>query len=285
MRVVVLSTCDAIGSDIIEQLTAVRPETKVVKPTWDASDRGIADAVRSCARAPARSLRRAYLDRRSSGCERELASLLFPAGRKPPVRYAKVPSRLLNADHGVALLRSLEPEVLVLCGCPILKQPLLAVPTKATVNVHFGIAPEYRGEDAVLHALRRRDSAHVGVTLHHVDLGVDTGRLLARGCPALDPADDEAVALAKCAALAAPLLREYLAAVEHDDVPGVAQPPGGRMYRYADRRAWHDLQLWLNRRLGRTPAQPSERISRYFDVTVANAASPSAPSPIESHGR
>lgn len=281
MRVVVLSTCDAIGSYIIEQLTAVRPDTMVVKPTWDPSGRTLADSVRGCARAPARSLRRAYLDRRSSRCERELVDLLFPAGRKPAVRCAKVPSRLLNEERGVALLRSLEPDVLILCGCPILKQPVLAVPTTATVNVHLGIAPEYRGEDAVLHALRRRDSAHVGASLHHVDLGVDTGRLLARGRPAFHPADGEAVALAKCARLAAALLGEYLAAVEHSDVPGLAQPPGGRTYRYADRRAWHDLQFWLNRRLGRTPAQPSERISRYFDVAVASAASPSGSSSIE----
>ncbi|HSK97939.1 MAG TPA: formyltransferase family protein [Euzebyales bacterium] len=284
MRVVVVSTCDAIGSYVIEQVTAVWPETAVVRPTWDPSDRTVAHAVRACARAPARSLRRGYLGWRSSRCERELVRLLFPGGRKPAVRFAKVPSRLLNEDRGVALLRSLEPEVLVLCGSPILKRPVLAVPAKATVNLHFGIAPEYRGEDAVLHALRRNDSAHVGVTLHHVDLGVDTGRLLATGGPTLDRGDDEAVALARCAKLAATLLQEYLAAVAHGDVPGVAQPPGGRTYRSADRRAWHDLQLWLNRRMGRTPAQPGARISRYVDVPGQRGVAV-APAPIESDRR
>jgi CelD/BcsL family acetyltransferase involved in cellulose biosynthesis len=285
MKVVVISTGDAIGSYIIDRLRVTWPGLVVVKPAWGASDKSSAEIVRSFARAPFRTIRRGYLDRRSSRGERELVRLLLPAGREPSMRCVKVPSRQLNENPGVALLRSLEPEVLILCGCPILKEPVLAVPTKATVNVHFGIAPSYRGEDAVFHALRRGDPAHAGVSLHHVDLGVDTGRLLAIGRPAIDTTDTEAVALAKCARLAVELLDGYLAVAEHDDVPGVTQDPGGRTYRYADRRVWHDLQFSLKRGLGRMPSQPNEDIEWYFDVSVAgsNSLDPRSQATIEAN--
>ena len=48
------------------------------------------------------------------------------------------------------------------CGCPV-------------VNYHSGINPAYRGINGGYFALANGEPEHFGVTLHLVDLGVDTG--------------------------------------------------------------------------------------------------------------
>ena len=52
------------------------------------------------------------------------------------------------------------------CGCPV-------------VNYHSGINPAYRGINGGYFALANGEPENFGVTLHLVDLGVDTGPILA----------------------------------------------------------------------------------------------------------
>jgi methionyl-tRNA formyltransferase len=47
------------------------------------------------------------------------------------------------------------------------------------VNYHSGVNPAYRGINGGYFALANGEPQHFGVTLHLVDLGVDTGPILA----------------------------------------------------------------------------------------------------------
>jgi methionyl-tRNA formyltransferase len=89
---------------------------------------------------------------------------------------------LLPADAsglGTALA-GYRPDLLVVYGFNwILPRAVFDLPTYGTVNVHPSALPRYRGPAPVLWAIRNGDT-EIGVTVHRVDGGVDTGPVLAR---------------------------------------------------------------------------------------------------------
>jgi methionyl-tRNA formyltransferase len=109
---------------------------------------------------------------------------LFPPGEDSSLSISlEVPDP--NSPEAVDKMRALEPAVVVVFGAPILKAGVLSLGTHATVNVHLGIPPKYRGNHTIFWALKQRDFAHVGACLHHLAPGVDTGNVLVEAFPAL----------------------------------------------------------------------------------------------------
>jgi methionyl-tRNA formyltransferase len=174
-------------------------------------------------------------------------------------------SRELNGEVGLNALEALEPDVVIVDGAPYLKGHLLAVPRLCTLNVHFGIAPEYRGSDTLFWALYERDWPHVGATIHHVDRELDGGRMLARLYPALRPGDDEAAVLARCARMAAEELEGILGEIEHGEpIDGTVQPYPGRVYRGRQREAWREAIWELRRQFAHEPPPREPHVERFW---------------------
>ncbi len=92
---------------------------------------------------------------------------------------------------GVAeLLRALHIQVLVVFGTGRIQQSVISAAEWGSVNVHRGLAEFYRGLDSDLWAISEGRLDHVGVTLHSVDHGLDTGEIYA--CDTIKvSADDE----------------------------------------------------------------------------------------------
>ena len=76
------------------------------------------------------------------------------------------------------LVRSLAPRAVVINGTRILSQHTITALGVPILNTHVGITPMYRGVHGAYWALVHDDRAHCGVTVHHVDAGVDTGYIL-----------------------------------------------------------------------------------------------------------
>lgn len=71
----------------------------------------------------------------------------------------------------------LDPD-LIFCAVPnILRSQVLALPKLGCMNRHAGRLPDYRGEEPVLHALRRGES-QVWVTYHSMDESIDGGHVV-----------------------------------------------------------------------------------------------------------
>jgi methionyl-tRNA formyltransferase len=81
---------------------------------------------------------------------------------------------------------------------------MLMVPRLGTINAHYGLLPAYRGMNVTEWSVSRGDP--VGVTVHFVDEGVDTGPILAREEIAIDPGDTLATLRRKHQDIAARLL-------------------------------------------------------------------------------
>ena len=94
----------------------------------------------------------------------------------------------INSNECLAALGRLDPKVVLLAGCRIVKPEILAKIRCPVLNYHAGISPQYRGMNGGYWALASNDPGNFGTTVHMVDAGIDTGGILyqARGKPARD---------------------------------------------------------------------------------------------------
>ena len=83
-----------------------------------------------------------------------------------------------NSPHSIARVRQWSPDLIVFTGGNILRKPLLQVPRLGVLNVHLGLLPEIRGMSSPEWSLLK--NVPVGVTIHYLDAGIDTGPILQR---------------------------------------------------------------------------------------------------------
>ncbi len=95
----------------------------------------------------------------------------------------------VNSDACRDLLRSLAPTVVAVYGTRIIKAETLCAVPAPFINYHAGINPKYRGQHPGYWALASGDAAHAGVTIHLVDVGVDTGHVLYQAPVTFTPDD------------------------------------------------------------------------------------------------
>lgn len=86
----------------------------------------------------------------------------------------------LNTPEALSSFQAARPDVVVVFGTGILKEPVLRVQPERTFNLHGGDPEEYRGLDTHLWAIYERRFAGLATTLHRIDVGIDTGEIVER---------------------------------------------------------------------------------------------------------
>jgi methionyl-tRNA formyltransferase len=83
-----------------------------------------------------------------------------------------------NSPHSIARLKQWAPDLIIFTGGTILREQLLELPRLGVLNVHLGMLPEIRGMSSPEWSLLKH--VPVGVTIHYMDAGIDTGPILQR---------------------------------------------------------------------------------------------------------
>ena len=83
-----------------------------------------------------------------------------------------------NSPHSIARLKQWAPDLIIFTGGNILRKPLLELPRLGVLNVHLGLLPEIRGMSSPEWSLLKH--VPVGITIHYMDAGIDTGPILQR---------------------------------------------------------------------------------------------------------
>jgi methionyl-tRNA formyltransferase len=139
-----------------------------------------------------------------------------------------------NDPAEVSLMASARPDVVLVFGTGILREPLLSAFDGRILNIHLGLSPYYRGAGTNFWPLVNREPEYVGATIHYLDTGIDTGPILSHARPRIERGDGpHDIGNRTIVAAAQALLR---AAAAH--VSGVAravpQWSGGRLYQRKD---------------------------------------------------
>ena len=125
-------------------------------------------------RHPTRGSSRGWVRR-----SRDIARGYLRAWRRWPRLATRI--RVVESLADARLMRWLvraRPDLLILGGTGIVPPHILRIPTVATLNAHPGLLPWVRGVCPLEHALLR--GVALGVTVHAVDEGIDTGPIVRR---------------------------------------------------------------------------------------------------------
>jgi folate-dependent phosphoribosylglycinamide formyltransferase PurN len=186
----------------------------------------------------------------------------------PNIEFSKVlPAKEINTSAFASYLQSLSLDYLVLLGAPVLKPQIFSVPKVSSINVHYGVAPRYRGSYTLFWAEYFNDHSGFGATIHEVDSGVDTGQVLSYVLPKTHPCDTEKTLTAKCARLSADELIEIIRGRRRGLSNSNLATGGmqGKTYRYKDRRIRHEVIIRMKRWYRQVSFTIKQRRTREFN--------------------
>ena len=92
----------------------------------------------------------------------------------------------VNTPEAIAAISEIRPDVIAVCGTSILKEAVLSIPSKGTLNLHGGLSQRYRGIWTTHWAVVNEEPEYIGATVHYVSAGIDDGDIVFQGRPQLD---------------------------------------------------------------------------------------------------
>jgi len=87
----------------------------------------------------------------------------------------------INNAEVVSFVKHHEPDIVCVNGTNLLREPMLGLVSSiplGIINLHTGLSPYTRGGNCNLYALLEGHPEWVGVTVHHIDKGIDSGDLI-----------------------------------------------------------------------------------------------------------
>ena len=84
----------------------------------------------------------------------------------------------INSLEVSEFIKKRSPDLIVVCGSNIIQPKIFTLAPLGAINIHSGITPDYRCANPVEWALYKKDFNKVGVTIHFIDEGIDTGDVI-----------------------------------------------------------------------------------------------------------
>lgn len=102
----------------------------------------------------------------------------------PSIRFNDI-----NRIQSINWIKNHRPDLVFVFGTRLIKQDIIDSIGVPFVNMHWGWSPNYRGE-GIVSALARGGSRDLGVTVHLIDSGIDSGSILYRERVLIDKQDN-----------------------------------------------------------------------------------------------
>ena len=166
---------------------------------------------------------------RASGRGREL--------KAPPVRELAfslgipvMQPEKLREPEAMSQLRAWKPDLIVVAAFgQILKKDVLDLPRHGCINVHASLLPRWRGAAPINAAILAGDE-ETGVTIMQMDVGLDTGPMLAQKSIRIGHDDTAGSVFQALSTLGADLLIESLPGYFSGSLKPIPQPAEGATY-------------------------------------------------------
>ena len=114
---------------------------------------------------------------------------------------AQIYSDDINKPEVVSFIKTQKPDLICVNGTNLLRQPILDIIDTiefGIINLHTGLSPYSRGGNCNLYMLLARKPELVGITVHHIDKGIDSGDIIISNRLAFEPKDNYEIIDAKC---------------------------------------------------------------------------------------
>lgn len=173
------------------------------------------------------------------------ARFFFPEGT-PQLDYPDLLREVPHINHPsvVKLAHELKPDLICVFGTSLIRGELLLKAGRlGMINLHGGLSPEYRGADCTFWALYNGEPEKVGCTLHYIDTGIDTGRLIAHISPEVRDGDSELELFWRATRDSAEVYSEAVTRLAQGEQLGMLQPSKGHLYQVKHRGLRHERAL------------------------------------------
>ena len=159
--------------------------------------------------------------------------ILTPPQVKEMAQAAGVPviqPEKVSDSGALETIRGWQPElIVVLAYGQILPQTLIAIPSRAIINLHASLLPKYRGASCIQAALLNGDPS-TGWSVIHVVKRLDAGNIILKRELIIRSGETGGELHDRLAALGPSVLDEALALLAHGEVPGEAQEESAQSY-------------------------------------------------------
>jgi folate-dependent phosphoribosylglycinamide formyltransferase PurN len=143
----------------------------------------------------------------------------------------------INDPDIIGKIRERHPLLLVVLGTSLLNDNFInAFPKRSIINLHAGLSPYYRGSGTNVFPFYNDELQYVGMTVHYMDVGIDSGEVILQDRPAFDRGDNTHTIGCKNVVLGTRLMVDVISAYLRKGPPkGHAQDlKVGRLYYKKD---------------------------------------------------
>ena len=95
----------------------------------------------------------------------------------------------LNSEKSVEFVKKVKPDVVLIFGCGLIKDPLYSELPNNSINLHLGVSPRYRGAATLFWPFYFMEPCYAGTTFHYIISEPDAGDIVHQVVPELDPED------------------------------------------------------------------------------------------------
>ena len=101
----------------------------------------------------------------------------------------EVDEKGLNTNESVDFIKSCEPDLVLIFGSGLIKEPLYSALPRHSINLHLGLSPRYRGAATLFWPFYFLEPTYSGSTFHYIVAEPDAGNVIHQVVPSLNPHD------------------------------------------------------------------------------------------------
>lgn len=174
----------------------------------------------------------------------QLAHLLLPSSNKfysyrQLVRKRNIPiirEKNINSAEMLNILKKKKIDLIVsVFFNQILSKQVIKIPKKGVINLHPAYLPHYKGTGPIFWSLVNNEK-FVGVTVHFIDEGIDTGKIISRKQIKVNNSDTEDSLYWKSTLVGVPLLISSIKSIKENRVVSI-ENKGGKCFQLPTKEA------------------------------------------------
>jgi len=146
----------------------------------------------------------------------------------------RIPNGNINSAQINDTIDKITPDLIVLFGTSIIKEPLLGKYSGKIINLHLGLSPYYKGSATNLFPYYYNELECVGATIHLATAKVDQGSILHQLRPDIEVNDDLHSIGNKTILKAGKMLPKILKSYSNRKILPKTQTSTGRIFRNKD---------------------------------------------------
>ncbi len=149
----------------------------------------------------------------------------------------------INSEIWAKKLASYAPNIIAVYGTSLLKGNILDICPDGILNMHLGLSPYYRGSATNFWPFYNNEPEYVGVTIHKIDFGIDTGAIIHQGRPHIEKKDNQHSIGNKAIVVGTRLMIKAIQEVKDGVARFVTQEGKGKLYQRKDFNIEHIRHL------------------------------------------